>query len=339
MKKIASLLLLLLIASCTQDKDITKSTIVPQEDWVRELKTPLRAENSVVLLLPMSGANAELGKNVLNACILAAKNSKIAYHIIDTADCPDDLNRTSFKNVKAVIGPIFFNEIYKYSAIFNETPIFSLSNNPNANNEHICACGLSPKEEIAAIFAHMKQNNIRAVTIAAPRGKFFDEIVEIIQKEAQLANISEEYFNLIRYDSPRNLNTIAGGHRAIFIFEPLIDTEKFPQTSFFTLSSIALSDPQKWENVRFAYADNKNQREFITEYQHRFKDMPTVMSLIAHDLITALDHSIANKKSIYDAEFDGTLGQFNIKKEKGLSRKLEILQIVNGEKQGAALHM
>ena len=333
MKKIASLLLPLLIASCTQQmEDTTKRRIVLQPDWVSDLKSPIQSDNSVVLLLPLSGTNQDLGRNVLNACILAARNSKITYHIIDTADCPDDLNRSSFRNIKAVIGPVFFNEIYKYGAIFNEIPILSLSNNLNADNERICACGLSPKEEIAAIFKYIKQNKIRTITIAAPRGKLFDDIVELIQKEAQIENIAEEYFTLIRYDSPQNFDNIAGSGAAVFIFEPLININKFPQTSFFTLSSIALSDSKKWENVKFAYADNKQQQDFISEYQRCFKDTPTVMSLAAYDLMTALEQSITDNKTIYDTEFTGTLGNFSFRKGKGLSRNLEILQIVNGDK-------
>ncbi len=115
---------------------------------------------------------------------------------------------------------------------------------------------------------------------------------------------------------------------AIFAFEP-VQSEK---AKVFTLSSLALSNPEKWEGAMFVYADNEDQRAFIEEYKKVFHSAPTVISLAAYDVIKMINESLMSHKEMFDESYQGTLGNFKIKKDVGIIRDLKMFKIEKGEK-------
>ena len=331
MKSATKLLLLALLASCTShdtsDQKISLSKISSHDASLENFK---KADNSIVLLIPMSGPHKEIGQNVLNACVLGNQNSNMDIHVIDTNDYSDDLNQSSFQNLKAVVGPVFFQESYKFASIFQKVPLFSLSNNVTANNGHIYACGLSPQEEIETIFRYCRKNRLRSLTIFVPEGDFFKSISLIVQREAAKYEMDEENFSVVTYNESANLSEIVqnSNSKAIFAFEP-VQSEK---AKVFTLSSLALSNPEKWEGAMFVYTDNEDQRAFIEEYKKVFHSAPTVISLAAYDVIKMINESSMSHKEIFDENYQGTLGNFKIKKDGGIIRDLKMFKIEKAEK-------
>lgn len=331
------MLLLIFITSCTSVKDTSEFKPIPRKkDELAELKSTVKAKNSVVLLLPLSGANKTLGKNILNACILGNESPDIDFYVIDTLSCPENLKQNSFHNLRFVIGPVFFKEIHKFASVFQDVPILALSNNTDADNSHIYACGLSPKEEIKTIFRYIKRNKIESIAVLLPQGEFFKNILEFIQKEATNEMITEENINVVQYNEISSENATefvrANQGKAIFIFQPLSDMDSLQNTPIFTLSSLVLSNPEKWKGVMFAYADNNDQNEFIETYQKKFGELPNVISFAAYDLINAISESLSSKESIFEKTYEGLLGKFQLRKGKSISRDLEIFKIENNEK-------
>lgn len=325
------LLLFALLTSCTVN-DTSDQKILPTKISFHDtdLKNIKKADSSTVLLIPMSGPYKEIGQNVLNACILGNKNPSMDVFVIDTNDYSDFLQQSSFPKLKAVIGPVFFQESYKFASIFQKVPIFSLSNNTSANNGHIYACGLSPQEEIEEIFKYMRKKRIKSLTMFVPEGEFFKSISLIVRREAAKYNMEEEDFNVVGYKESEDLSEIVQNSNAsaIFAFEP-VQSEK---AKVFTMSSLALSNPEKWEGAMFVYADSETQREFIEEYKKVFHMTPTVISLAAYDIMKMISESTMAHKEIFDEEYHGTLGYFSIKKDKGIFRHLHLFKIENGEK-------
>ena len=331
MKIATKLLLLTLLASCTSVDDTSIRRSAPSKISHEScLKNFRKAENSIALLIPLSGPHKEIGQNVLNACVLGNQNSDMDIYVIDTNDYSDNLRQSSFKNLRAAVGPVFFKETHKFASIFQNVPLFSLSNNISANNSHICACGLAPQEEIEAIFRCLRRKKLRSLTVFLPEGDFAKSISLIIQKEAVNRGMEEEDLNIIQYESSEDLSKIAETvtSGAIFAFEP-VTSEK---AKVFTLSSLALSNPEKWEGAMFAYADNEDQRSFIEEYKKAFNQSPTIISLAAYDVIKMINESSRTHREMFDENYQGTLGNFRIKKDKGIIRNLEIFRIENAEK-------
>ena len=331
MKTATKLLLLVLLASCTSN-DTSNQRIVPSKISYHDayLENFQKADNSIALLIPVSGPHREIGQNVLNACILGNQNPNMDIYVIDTNNYSDYLQQSSFPNLKAVVGPVFFQESYKFASIFQKVPLFSLSNNVTANNGHIYACGLSPQEEIETIFRHLRKNRLHSLTVFVPEGDFFKSVSLIIQREAAKYGMDEENFNVIGYDSEANLSEIVqnSNAKAIFSFEP-VQSEK---SQVFTLSSLALSNSEKWEGAMFAYADSEDQRIFIEEYKKVFHVAPTVISLAAYDVIKMINESSMTHREMFDEDYQGTLGNFKVKKDQGIIRDLKMFKVEKAEK-------
>lgn len=311
----------------TSDQKVLPTKIsFPEED----LKNVKKADSSIVLLVPISGPHKKIGQNVLNACILGNKNSNTDVYVIDTNDYSDFLQQASFPKLKAVIGPVFFQESYKFASIFQTVPIFSLSNNTSANNGHIYACGLSPQEEIETVFKYMRKKRIKSLTMFVPEGELFKSVSLIVRREATKYNMAEENFNVVSYKESEDLSEIVQNSNAsaIFAFEPV----QSETAEVFTMSSLALSNPEKWEGAKFVYADSEDQRKFIEEYKKIFHMTPTVISLAAYDVMKMISESTMEHKEIFDEDYYGTLGRFRIKKDKGIIRNLRMFKIENGEK-------
>lgn len=331
MKFATKLLLLALLTSCTShdtsDHKVIPSKISSGDAYLENVR---KAENSIALLVPVSGPHKEIGQNVLNACVLGNQNSKMDIYVIDTNDYSDYLRQSSFPNLKAAVGPVFFQESHKFASIFQKVPLFSLSNNVAANNGHIYACGLSPQEEIETVFRYLRENQLRSLTVFVPKGDFFKSVATIIQKEAAKYGMDEENFNVVSYDSGTDLSEIAqnSNAKAIFTFEPVQSTK----SEVFTLSSLALSNPEKWEGAIFAYADSEEQKEFIEEYKKVFHTAPTVISLAAYDVIKMVNESLRTHREMFDEDYRGTLGNFRIKKDQGIVRDLKMFKIEKAEK-------
>ncbi len=347
MDYIFKLVLLFIITACSTDKiPETEITRKQQErtnysyDQYLEILGKRKMKQSVVLLLPLTGTNAKLGQNILQAAIIANQDPNLDIYPINTNDFSEEINIDNFPNLKAVIGPVFFSEAHRFATIFQSVPIFSLSNNENLNNGHIYACGLSPQEELRTIFSYCKQNKINSMELLLPKGIYYDNIANIIQQIGEKYGFDEDSINLVRYNniSEDEISELIEncGKKSIFICEPIINISNI-NIPVFSLSSIVLSHPYKWNGVKFAYTDSKEKRNFVEKYFHIFKEQPTVISLITADIIKLINARPNENFLTKYIEFEGLLGNFELKKDKGLNRNLHIFTINNGEKQDIEL--
>ncbi|MDR2157786.1 MAG: hypothetical protein LBO02_00520, partial [Holosporaceae bacterium] len=207
------LLLLIFLASCSPDKDIRVGEKFPvQKEDVDELFDPRlkslkKKENSVLLLLPTSGRNEAVGKSILNACILAAADSRnIDFYVVDAADPSVEkfqiYERFKNRNLKAVIGPVFSSETKQYGALFPKIPILSFSNDQKINGDHVFACGLSLHEEIQSLFSHAHILKINSFLIMLPEGETGDQILGIVENELKKYALERgDDWEVIRYRS------------------------------------------------------------------------------------------------------------------------------------------
>jgi hypothetical protein len=130
------------LASCSPGRNVQQITTIPSEKTIiYEPKTDelfdsslavfshKNAENSVLLLLPMSGSNAAIGRGIVNACILASikiGSENVDFFVVDTAN--PDLEKFNLydefrnKNLKAVIGPVFFSRGQAIQRIVSKYP-------------------------------------------------------------------------------------------------------------------------------------------------------------------------------------------------------------------------
>lgn len=298
------------------------------------------AENKILVLLPLSGSNAQLGRGILDACILAAKengNSDIDFVVIDTADQKLNINEVLWKcdsaNLRAVIGPIFFNEARRYAALFPNTPIFTFSNNKEINNNHIFTCGISPQDETDAIFRYARKTKKKDFLIMLPKKLGSEEIMKYLRKSMKRFKYSEKNdVEVIRYEHMRKEEATRyvanSGKRAVFILEPIVDIAKLPSNiDVFSLSSNAMLNKNAWDGCIFAFSSIDELIDFSSKYSSTFGRTPTTLDVIGYDITSALCKSATDDNAPFSLEnkhLHGCLGDFCAVKNKGLKRNMDL---------------
>lgn len=327
-------------------KDSPETETIPDEktsvskiSFEEEMKKWPVASNTVLLLLPMSGENSVLGQSISRACLLASQGvQNIDFHIIDTAvaDTVNLYEQFKYKNINTIIGPVFYNEIGKYAAVFGNAQFFSLSNNVDINNQHVMACGLSPQEELSRIFGYIKSKRLNGLLMIIPNNSYSDKIVCMAKKSlAHFGFDTEDFLEVTKYRSITRKDAtraaVASGRRAVFVLDPILNMERLGNKRVFTLSSSALANRSAWDGVIFAFGNSDYRNNFIDRYKQTFHKTPTTIDMVAYDVVRAVCDSCINHTDLYNAKFCGCLGDFAFKKRVGIVRNLQLYKLVDSE--------
>ncbi|MDR0968552.1 MAG: penicillin-binding protein activator [Holosporaceae bacterium] len=345
MRSLIKVLFLACLASCSPSKRVEKKLSPYPKAGVDELldsrlKSPDKTKNYALLLLPMSGRGESIGKGALNACLLAAGDSKnVKFYVVDTAD--DSIEkfalRDRFKAPKFVIGPAFSYEAKQYGALFPNAAILSLSNDREINGDHVFACGLSVEDEIQALAKYANAQKINSFLIMLPEGESGDQILKVIVAELKKYGFEEgDDLEIIRYgDISRKAATKYAknsGKKAVFAVNPILDISKLNNTAVFTTSSAALSNVETWNGAIFAFADNPKLQEFVEKYKAAFGTSPTTLDIVVYDLLESINESVDSGEPLIENNYEGCLGEFSIDKKSGLKRSLQVFRMENSQK-------
>lgn len=310
-----------------------------EDQYLKEVSQK-NANNKILILLPLSGPNANLGRGILNSCLLAAEennNPDIDFIVIDTADKNLDINkvfwRYSSTSLRAIVGPVFCNEARRYAALFPNISMFTFSNNREINNNHIFTCGVSPKDEINEIFRYARKSGKKDFLIMLPKGQQAGEIMKYLRESIQKFGYSEKNdVEVIQYDymskKEATRYVASSGKRAVFILEPIISVTELPtQIDVFTLSSNVLQNKEEWEGCIFAFSDIRELFNFSDRYKSIFGRVPTTLDMVGYDIMEALCRSSRDfgaPFSLEDKHLHGCLGDFVIVKNKGVKRTVQL---------------
>ncbi|MDR3179989.1 MAG: penicillin-binding protein activator [Holosporaceae bacterium] len=342
------LLIIFLLISCTSQKYSTTS-VSQKEDAAVDIShaTKLLMEkqkmssNQVLLLLPLSGPHGEIGNSLLKACILSAREShdnQINFYVVDTAN-PNLEKHTlcekfNSKNLKAIVGPIFFYEARQLGALFPNIPMFTFSNNLNVNNSHVFSCGISPLDEIRAIFAYAKRRRLYDFLVLLPENELGNQLQQHINQEA-----SQSHFNdfgeveIIRYRSisSQNIRNFIKNSKkkAVFLVDPIISPKSLADIHVFTLSSSVFAHQERWQGAYFAFSNEQSLKKFKDKYEKAYGSTPGTLEAIGYDICNLLYDNVINgiSERFFHVEHKGSLGTFFIKKNNGLMRNFCIKQV------------
>ncbi|GHU11544.1 hypothetical protein FACS189449_03210 [Alphaproteobacteria bacterium] len=341
--------LVLLLTSCSRDHsrvfEEKKEVVVDRSAEERLLEQDRSAnKNLVLLLLPLSGSHAEIGRSVLNACMLFSYehgNSDANFCVVDTSD-PNVNNYRLYEkykhaDLKGIIGPVFFNEAKQFGALFPKTRIFTLSNNIKANNNHVFSCGISPQDEICTVFSYAKDNNIHDFLVMLPENELGDQLLEYVNRESAEHGFNDENVEIVRYKSMSRKNAMKivrdSEKDAVFLVDPVLNPQNLDDTYVFTLGISAFANREVWTGAYFAFSKNQQLDDFSKKYKETFGSAPGPLSIVGYDLCNLLHDSLmdgTDRDSFY-AEHEGCLGSFSIEKNKGIRRKLSIVRIGDDE--------
>ncbi len=153
------------------------------------------------LLIPLTGDNAELGKQILNSTRLAIKdiNSKqIEIYPKDTQSDPNKTLRSAIKleqmGINIVIGPVFYKNIIYLDDIKNIT-FLSLTNKTLEIPKNVVTAGINSTSQLNTIKKFIELNKIKKTIFLIPNLNYDLEIKNGI-KNSRIKTDKEYFYDI-----------------------------------------------------------------------------------------------------------------------------------------------
>ena len=153
------------------------------------------------VLVPLSGENAFLGKQILNSIRMALidiKNNDIEIYPKDTRSDPDMTLRSALEfekmGISLVIGPIFHENLLFLDKVKNIT-FLSLTNKTLDLHKNIISSGINSSSQLNTIKKFLKENEIKKTIFLVPNLNYDLEIKNGI-KESKI-----KFFRQYNYDT------------------------------------------------------------------------------------------------------------------------------------------
>lgn len=306
------LMLLASVAGCAPSVNVQqgpKTSVLPQTQAARPLppaepaRPAAEASKRAAILLPLSGPQAALGQNLLDAAqlaVLEAGGDGFALLPFDTTGTPGGAAaaaRTALRDgAQIVLGPVFTTEVEAVKPVLaaQQVPMLALSNNGALAAPGAYILGLTPQDQATRLEDHARAQNLQRLAALVPEGAFGD---------AFEAGLSEDVL-ITRYrsdaDLPKALDQIAahGGVHGVFVAEsgsllqPLLDGLASRK-----LGSVKLFGPSNWAQFAAAPAtlpvgmvgatyvaiDQQASAAFASRYQDSFGKPPAAIAGLAYD--------------------------------------------------------
>ena len=163
----------------------------------------LSEENKIKigLLVPLSGDNAELGKQIVKATRMALKDidsNKIEIYPKDTQSDPNKTLRSAielnYMGINLVIGPVFYDSVTYLDEVSNIT-FLSLTNKTLELPKNVIGTGINSTSQLNTIKKFIKLNEIKKTIFLIPSLNYDLEIKKGI-KNSKIKIFKEHYYNI-----------------------------------------------------------------------------------------------------------------------------------------------
>lgn len=160
---------------------------------------PVETQAKAALLLPLSGPQAALGQNLLNAAQMALYDvGTDAFDLvpIDTTGTPEGASAAARKalaeGVQIVIGPVFTPEVQavKPLTVAASVPLLALSNNEDLADPGVYVLGLSPLDQVGRVLAYAKAQGLTRIAGLTPQTPYGDAVANALAEEADLQGLT-----------------------------------------------------------------------------------------------------------------------------------------------------
>ena len=167
------------------------------------INSSLSEENKVKigLLVPLSGDNAEIGKQIIKATRLALKDinsDKIEIFPKDTQSDPNKTLRSAYElknsGINLVIGPVFYeNLVYLDEA--KSLTFLSLTNKTLNLPRNVISTGINSTSQLNTIKKFLQQNEIKKTIFLTPNLNYDSEIKKGI-KESKIKSLKQYFYEI-----------------------------------------------------------------------------------------------------------------------------------------------
>ena len=153
------------------------------------------------LLVPLSGDNAKIGKQIINATRLALKDIDSGQIEIFPRDTQSDPNQTlrsaielSQMGINLVIGPVFYENLVYLNEV-EEVKFLSFTNKTLDLPKNVISTGINSTSQLNTIKKFIKLNEIKETIILIPNLNYDLEIKEGIKK-SKIKTLKQYYYDI-----------------------------------------------------------------------------------------------------------------------------------------------
>jgi len=190
----------------TEPETTYETLTQPLEDFAEPLsQEPLRTK--VALLLPLSGAQANLGQSLLNAAQLALfdlAGERFTLVVRDTKGTPEGAAAAAEEALAAgaelVLGPLFSTSAAAVKPIIEQAnlPMITFSNNNEIAGPQSFVMGITPRTQVDRVVDYAVSRGLRRFAVLAPENTYGNVVVRALQ-EAVFRN-GVEMSRVVFYD-------------------------------------------------------------------------------------------------------------------------------------------
>jgi ABC-type branched-subunit amino acid transport system substrate-binding protein len=285
---------------------------------------PASSNINVALLLPLTGANAAIGKDLQDAAQLALfdlKDANINLLPFDTKGTPEGalaaMNKAVAARVNIVLGPLFSQEAAAISATAkaHSIPVVSFSNNTYLAQQDIFVFGFMPQQQITRVLDYAMQKGIHDYYVIAPDDVFGQSTLQTIElfKERgdfklHLVGTYNSATNQGMVEAARNIaksilaekkRDSTPTQRALLIPEggsKLLEISKLMAGFGLNANDVRLIGSGQWDDVSlgnyrrlyggwFATASPTQRNVFEKHFEQTYKYKPVRIASIAYDAV------------------------------------------------------
>ncbi len=371
-----SLLLALNLGGCApvvnQQVGHAASSVVapaPAPQPAAPVRPAAESTRRVGLLLPLSGAQAALGQNLLDAAQLATfdiASADFALIPVDTTGTPEGAAAAARQALQdgatLLIGPVFSGEVNAVKAVAMpaQVPVLTLSNNANLADNRTFVLGFTPSDQVVRVLSYAQKNNISRIAALIPVNPYGDRVVETLQTVAPQLGLA--VVRVERYQPNANPAATAtafaaaltqgGGADALFLADggqqlagllPMLAQSGLDFTKTRLLGTALWDDPSaqripQLAGAWYATPSTEARRLFADRYTRTYGTAPAPIAALAYDA-TAMAAVLAKQgNGQFDLSrltdpngFSGATGIFRLAPTGLVEHGLEVRELGTGE--------
>lgn len=333
----------------------SKQTVNQTDAPAGQVAQPVERQPVVALLLPLSGANAALGQNLLQAAQLALfdnPSGNLQLIPIDSAAAGQPVSEALTRGAGTIVGPVFAPEAkaLSKSAQDGHIKMFALTNDSSAAAPGVYVMGITPESQIRHVLDYASTQGIKNFAALLPDNPFGRLALAEMQNKVQKgeANLIETVFypsNALDYtpyvqklvdrykaQTFEALLLPDGGNRGKAM-AALVRTLGLSQEQVRLLGSALWQDnatDPAFAGGWFSASSPEHLKTFMSRYQQNFSTAPDSRGLIIYDaisLLAAINHHQPSVEELENGDgFKGLSGLFRLTASGKVERRLPILE-------------
>jgi hypothetical protein len=301
------------------------------------------------LLLPLSGASAELGQTLQSAATLGG-GPGIGIEIIDSGSTAETALAAAQSAIaagaKMIVGPVFSAQADAVGKAVR-VPVVTLSNNEALAGGGTYVFGVTPAQSAQAILSIAAQRNLRDVAVVVPTGAFGTQSAAAAQKVGRALGLSMRPA-LVQQNADGLLAALrAGGALPDAVYLPAADATLEPFAQALRGQGIQLLGSTQWSaldlsgraafrDAWFAAPDPLRFAAFDDAFSKATGKAGGIISGLAFDAVELLrilaqTGQLSAKGLTRKEGFTGVVGPYRFQKSGLCERGLGVLKVGAGE--------